>query len=158
MLWVTPVSAPKSDICPLRAAWKCELLTATMRSSEASRAARFPNLSSAPTLIRHSSARLPTARRSTRRAKSFRSAKGFSLRASRIRLMEPSPTFLTALKPKRMEVSFFSPFSMVKSHAEQLISGCSTGIPMLRASATYSATLAVSLRVIVSSAVIYSAG
>ncbi len=58
--------------------------------------------SSAPHLIRHSIARLFTARASTRSQKSQSEAIGASSRALRIASTAAWPTFLTASSPKRI--------------------------------------------------------
>ncbi len=66
------------------------------------------------------------------------------------------PRFLMAPSPKRME-GCPSISSISKSQPEALISGGRTGTPMVRASATYSATFSVSPAEAESRAAIYSA-
>ena len=97
-----PDAAPNMVICPASEARKCEVLIDRIWSCMVSMALRGPNISMAPTLIRHSSARLLTRRRSTRRPKSLMSLKGLSLRASRMASTGPLPTFFTAPSPKRI--------------------------------------------------------
>ena len=85
-----------------------------------------PVESSAPHLTSDSSARLFTTCGSTRSVKSQIVVKGPpSLRAAMIARAALSPTFLTALRPKRI-----LPSTTAKSVADSFTSGGSTSIPI----------------------------
>jgi len=129
--WISssiPWTLPKKLSWPLSLARKWPSLIAVMLSISASRARRSPKSSSAPTRISHSNARLPTLRKSTRRAKSLMSLKGPSSLALQITSTGLWPTFFTAPRPNRMAGFWFSRSSMEKSHSLELTFGGSTSI------------------------------
>ena len=99
---------------------------ATTVSRAASRAAReTPKQSQAPPLMRASSTRLVTLRRSTRQHMSKRETYSPSLRASMISVMALSPTFLMPPRPKTT-----LPSRAEKERWLALTEGCTTSMPM----------------------------
>ena len=107
---------------------------------------------SAPTLASDSSTLRLASRTSTREQKSVSDRNSPPLsRASMIDSIAPSPTFLTASSPKRIE----SP-STVNPSPERWTSGGRTSIPRRRHSTTAAATFSALSRNAVSTDVMYS--
>ncbi len=113
----------------------------------------LPVESSAPHLIRHSIARLFTARASTRSQKSQIEEKPPSSRARRIASTAEWPTFLTASRPKRIAFS-----ETTKPWSDELTSGGSTSIPISSQRLTKNGTLSLVFITEEISAAMYSAG
>src|SRR3954467_2652964 len=110
--------------------------------------------SNAPHLMRHSTARLLTARVSTRSQKSHNEVKSPSPeRASRIAWTATWPTFLTASRPKRMQLP-----ETTKPWSEVLTSGGSTSIPISSQRLTKKGTLSLVFITEEITAAMYSAG
>ena len=110
-----------------------------------------------------STTRLLTVRRSTRRHRSSseRNGPGSSppSRTEVIASIAPSPTFLTAARPKRMASGApEASVSTVKSACEACTSGARTAIPSRRHSATTAATFSARSRKPFSTAVMNSTG
>ena len=112
-----------------------------------------PVESRAPHLIRHSIARLLTARESTRSQKSQIEAIGASSRARRIASTAEWPTFLTASRPKRIAFS-----ETTKLWSEELTSGGRTSIPISSQRLTKNGTLSLVFITEEITAAMYSAG
>ena len=110
--------------------------------------------SRAPHLTRHSTARLLTARESTRSQKSQSELNSPpSALASRIAWTAAWPTFLTASRPKRMLLP-----ETTKPWSEALTSGGSTSIPISSQRLTKKGTLSLVDITVEISAAMYSAG
>ncbi len=109
--------------------------------------------SSAPHLIRHSIARLLTARVSTRSQKSQSEGKRPSSRARRIASTAEWPTFLTASRPKRIAFS-----ETTKPWSESFTSGGRTSIPISSQRLTKNGTLSFVFITEEITAAMYSAG
>ena len=104
-------------------------------------------------MIRHSIARLLTARQSTRSQKSQSESNGRSSRALRIASTAEWPTFLTASRPKRILLP-----ETTKPWSEMLTSGGSTSIPISSQRLTKNGTLSfVDITELITAAM-YSAG
>jgi len=151
-----PSSSPKSKIEPWPiwasswAFWPADCAAGNTSSMPLRLA---PVESRAPHLIRHSIARLFTARESTRSQKSQIEVISASARTRRIASTAEWPTFFTASRPKRIAFSLTT-----KLWSEVLTSGGSTSIPISAQRLTKNGTLSLVLITEEITAAMYSAG